>query len=101
MTKIVALFNLKPGVSVEAYERFARDTDLPIVNALPSVKKFEVLKSHGLFGGGDSPYQYIEIIDVHSLDALGKDVSTEQIQTIAATFREMAEQPLFIVTSDL
>jgi hypothetical protein len=54
-----------------------------------------------LFGGGDSPYQYIEIIDVHSLDALGKDVSTEQIQKIAATFREMAEAPLFIVTSDL
>ncbi len=32
MTKIVVLFNLKPGVSVEAYERFARDTDLPIVD---------------------------------------------------------------------
>ncbi|NDE00691.1 MAG: REDY-like protein HapK [Gammaproteobacteria bacterium] len=101
MTRLVVLFNLKPGVNVADYEKFAREVDLPIVNALPSVKKFEVLKSHGLFGGGDAPYQYIEIIDVHSLDALGKDVSTEQIQKIAATFREMAEQPLFIVTSDL
>ncbi|MBM4216630.1 MAG: REDY-like protein HapK [Gammaproteobacteria bacterium] len=101
MAKIIVLFNLKPGVSVADYEAFARHTDLPIVNALPSVDRFEILKSEGLMGGGASPYAFVEIIDVNSLDQLGKDVSTETMQKVAAIFQSMTDQPLFIVTSTL
>ena len=101
MAKIIVLFNLKPGTSVADYEAFARESDLPIVNALPSVDRFEVLKAEGLLSGGASPYQYIEIIDVNNLEQLGKDVSTETMQKIAATFRSMAEEPLFIITKNL
>lgn len=101
MTKVVVLFNLKPGVSVEDYERFARDTDLPIVNALPSVKNFEVLKATGLLGGGTSPYAYVEIIDLNSLEQLGQDVGTEKMQQVAATFRSFADNPQFILTENL
>ena len=101
MTKIVVLFNLKPGISVADYEAFARDTDLPIVNKLPSVNKFEVLKAEGLLGGGAAPYQYIEIIDVNNMELLGTDVSTDTMQKVAAKFRTMADNPLFIVTRNL
>lgn len=101
MAKIVVLFNLKAGVSVADYERFARETDLPIVNKLPSVHSFEVLKSQSLLGGGAAPYQYIEIIDLKSLEQLGQDVSTEAMQKVAATFQSMAENPQFIVTEPL
>jgi len=101
MAKIIVLFNLKPGVSVTDYESFARNTDLPIVNALPSVDRFEILKSEGLLGGGTSPYSYVEVIDVNSLEQLGKDVSTNTMQKVAATFQSMADNPLFIVASKL
>jgi len=101
VTKIVVLFNLKPGVSVEDYERFARETDLPIVNALPSVNRFEVLKASGLLGGGASPYTYLEIIDLKSLEQLGQDVATEKMQQVAAQFREFADSPQFIITENL
>lgn len=101
MAKIIVLFNLKPGVSVADYEKFARETDLPIVNKLPSVRHFEVLKSQGLLGGGTAPFQYIEIIDLNSLEQLGQDVSTETMQKVAATFRSMADSPQFIVTESL
>lgn len=101
MPKIVVLFNLKAGTSVADYEKFARETDLPIVNQLPSVDRFEVLKAQGLLSGGQSPYQYIEIIDVNNMEQLGKDVSGEAMQKVAATFRTMAENPLFIVTAAL
>lgn len=101
MPKIVVLFNLKAGTSVADYEKFARETDLPIVNDLPSINRFEVLKAQGLLSGGDSPYQYIEILDVNSMDQLGKDVSSETMQQVAATFRSMADNPLFIVTAAL
>ena len=101
MAKIIVLFNLKPGVSVTDYESLARNTDLPIVNALPSVDRFEILKSEGLLGGGTSPYSYVEVIDVNSLEQLGKDVSTNTMQKVAATFQSMADNPLFIVASKL
>ena len=101
MAKIIVLFNLKAGVSVADYEKFARETDLPIVNKLPSVRSFEVLKSQGLLGGGAAPYQYIEIIDLQSLEQLGQDVSTETMRKVAATFQSMAERPQFIVTESL
>lgn len=101
MPKIVVLFNLKSGTSVADYEKFARETDLPIVNKLPSVNKFEVLKAEGLLGGGAAPYQYIEIIDVNNMELLGADVSTDTMQRVAAEFRTMADNPLFIVTENL
>lgn len=101
MAKIIVLFNLKPGVSVADYEKFARETDLPIVNALPSVRSFEVLKTQGLLGGGAAPYAYVEILDLHSLEALGADVSTETMQKVAAAFQSMADNPQFIITDPL
>jgi hypothetical protein len=41
------------------------------------------------------------VIDVNSLEQLGKDVSTETMQKVAATFQSMADNPLFIVASKL
>lgn len=101
MSKVIVFFNLKPQTRVEDYEKFARELDLPIVNALPSVRKFEVLKALGTMAGTPSPYQYIEIIDLHSIEQLGKDVQSEQVQKIAAQFRTLAEDPVFILTENL
>lgn len=103
MTTIVVLFNLKPGVSVEAYEQWARATDLPVVNGLPAVERFEVLKSRGLLSGDpNSPYQYVELIRVESVDALKRDVAATPVMAeVARQFREFAESPVFIVTGTL
>ncbi len=101
MQTIVVLFNLKPGVSAEAYEQWARTTDLPIVNALPSVSGFEVLKTTGLLGGGQAPYQYVELLRFASLDALFGDIGSEQMQKVAGEFQQFADSPLFITTSAL
>jgi hypothetical protein len=101
MAKIVVLFNLKPGVAVADYEKFARETDLPIVNALPSINRFEALKTTGTLGGAASPYQYIEIIDVKDMAQFGKDVSTEQMKQVAAAFRALADNPQFILAENL
>ncbi len=101
MAKIVVLFNLKPGVVVADYEKFARETDLPIVNALPSINRFEVLKATGLLSGGAAPYQYIEILDIKGLEQLGQDTATEKMKKVAAEFRSLADNPQFILTEDL
>lgn len=101
-TKIVALFNLKPGISEADYEAWAKSKDIPTVNGLKSVDEFAVFKSVGLLGSEDKPpFAYIEIIDVNDMDGFGGDVSTEAMQAIAGEFQEMAADLSFILTDKL
>jgi len=100
--RIVCLFNLLPGVDPAAYEAWARTTDIPGVNALPSVTSFSVHKATGLFGSAaPSPYHYVEVIDIKGLDCFVGDVSDPEFQKVAAAFGNFADNPIFILTEDL
>ena len=100
--KIIVLFNLKPGVSITEYEDWARNRDLPAVNALPSVSSFTVHKATGLFGSdGTPPYSHIEIIDITAMAPFIADISTPEFQAMAAPFQDYADNPQFILTEDL
>lgn len=100
--KIVALFNLKPGISAADYENWAKTKDIPTVNGLKSVDSFAVFKSAGLLGSDAAPpYQYIEIIDVNDMSAFGGEVSTAAMQAIAGEFQAMAADLSFILTDKL
>ncbi|MEL7537338.1 MAG: REDY-like protein HapK [Pseudomonadota bacterium] len=95
--RVFVLFNLKPGVDRDAYERWARATDLPVVNALQSVDEFRVFKAGGLLGSeGESPYEYIETLDIGDMDTFGKELATEQMRQVAAEFNEFADAPVFV-----
>jgi len=101
-TRIVALFNLKPGVTVQDYENWAQTKDIPAVNGLKSVDKFEVFRSAGLLGSdARPPYAYIEVIDVNDMGVFGGEVSSETMQRIAGEFQAMANDLVFILTDKL
>jgi hypothetical protein len=100
--RIICLFNLKPGVAREAYEAWARGTDIPGVNALGSVNSFTVHRATGLFGSeAPPPYDYIEVIDIKGMDAFVADVSDPEFQKVAAAFGQFTDNPTFILTEDL
>lgn len=102
MTTLVVLFNLKSGVTVADYEQWARTTDLPTVRGLTSVRSFDVYRASGILGSdAPSPYAYVELIDVHALDALFADIATPVMQKVAAEFQALADNPLFLVTDRL
>ncbi len=102
MPRIVVLFNLKPGIDPGAYERWARTVDAPTVSGLPSVSGFTVHRATGILGSDQrSPYGYVEVLDVRSMEGLIEDIGTEAMQAIAADFQGFADNPLFIVTEDL
>ena len=102
MARIIVLFNLQDGADVNAYEAWAKSTDLPIVRGLDSVNSFEVQRVAALFGSDDpAPYQYIEIIDVDDLDLFGKEVGTETMQKVAGEFQSFADNPAFLLTHSL
>ncbi len=102
MNTVIVLFNLKPGASHDDYERWARERDLPTVNALASVDRFEVLRSSGLLvGEGRPPYDYIEIMRIPDMEAFGRDLSAPAVQAGAAEFQQFADNPVFILTQSL
>lgn len=97
--RIFALFNLKPGVSPEAYLDFARTVDLPTVNALPSIDRFELFRTTGQLGSDATPpYAYIEVLDINDMDQFGRDVATPTMEKVAAQFQGMAD--VIFLTSD-
>ena len=100
--RIVCLFKLKDGVSRDAYEEWARTRDIPGVKALGSVHDFTVHKATGIFGSdAEPPYDYIEVIDIDTMDGFVADVTTPEFQAAAAPFQEYAHNPVFILTEDL
>ncbi len=100
-TTLIVLFNLKPGVSVERYEAWARATDLPIVRGLESIGSFDVYKASGLLSGAPSPFAYVEVIRVDDMGTFREEVATETMRKVASEFREFADDPKFIVTQPL
>lgn len=100
--RIVVLFNLRPEVTPDAYEAWARSTDIPAVRSLGSVTRFDVLRATGLLGSdGTPPFAYVELIDVGDDAGFGADVGTPQMQRIAGEFRKYADDPLFILLQDI
>ena len=99
---IVVLFNLKADAAPDAYENWAKSTDLPTVNALGSVNHFSVLRTTGLLGSDEpAPYQYVELLEVANMDRLGEDVATDALRRVAAEFREFADNPRFMLTEPI
>ena len=102
MTRIVVLFNLKSDTDREAYEAWARSTDLPTVRALPSVDGFTVHPVNALLGSDAAPpYEYVEIIDVADMDQFGRDIASETMQRIAGEFQAFTDNPVFMLTGSL
>ena len=102
MSKVIVLFNIEEGVCVNAYENGAQNTDLPLVNKLPGVENFEVLRTISLFGSDDAaPYQYIEIIDISDIEKFQIALGDETMQRVAQEFQGFADNPIFVTTESL
>jgi hypothetical protein len=97
-TRIIALFNLKAGVEVADYEAWARRVDLPTVNALPSIERFEVFRSAAVMGSdAPPPFAYVEILDVRDMGQFGADVATPVMQAVAGDFTGMADVTFMVM----
>jgi len=98
--RLIALFNLKPGISAETYEDWARSVDLPTVRGLKSIDGFGVYRTLAVMGSDAAPpYQYIEIIDINSEDQFQADVSSAAMGEIAAQFQQMADVTFLVMQS--
>lgn len=103
MTTIVVLFNLKDDASREAYEDWARTTDLPTVRGLDGVAGFDALRTSGLLGreGQAAPYQYVEIIRIADMEKFAAGIATDTMRKVAGEFQAFADAPCFMLCESL
>lgn len=100
--RIFVVFNLRPDVDPAEYESWAKSADIPSVRGLGSIKNFDVYRSIGFMGLDEtSPFAYVELIEVGDDAGFGADVSTPQMQEIAAQFQQFADNPQFMVMQDI
>ena len=101
MTRLLVLFNLKPGITPEEYERWARQVDLPTVRALESIEQFDVYRIPGLLESpAAAPYRYAEVIDIGDMKRFGAEIATVRMREIAARFSQLADAQ-FLATEPL
>jgi len=102
MMLIFVLFKLKPGVSVDAYQDWARTRDLPSVRALPSINDFRIFQTVKRLGSSASPpFDYIEVMDTNDFELFLKDLRTPLLEEVAKEFEQWADDPLIITTAEL
>jgi hypothetical protein len=100
--RIIVLFNLKPGVSAEDYQDWAKTRDMPSVRAMTSIDDFRCFEVTGLLGGdGKAPYQYVEVIDTNDMDVFFAEIGTPLMTEVAAEFQKFADNPVFLTTNEL
>ena len=89
---MIVLVNLKDGVTSEEYERWLEERYVPAILELPSVDEWRGHRVGNLAeAGGEPPYEYIVTVEIDDLEQLGRDMETEQVQTLLGELGRYAE----------
>jgi len=89
MAKEFILYNLAEHVTDEEYKDYANNEKGPLIESLPSVKKFQLVKITKSLTG-EVPYKYIGIADLTSLDDfMQKDAQSQKYQDFRAKWQTM------------
>jgi uncharacterized protein (TIGR02118 family) len=96
MAKRIILYNLAPNVTDEAFKEYVTSEKGPLIDSLPSVKKYELVKIAGS-SQGDIPYRYCGIVHVTSVKEFDqKAVTTPEYQAFLKKFGTMAKDILIL-----
>jgi len=93
MAKQIILYNLSENVTDEQYQDFVKKEKGPLLDSLPSVKKFELVRIKGA-QTGEVPYNYVGILHVNSLDEFNeKGATTQKFQDLMVKLQTMLKDP--------
>ena len=68
--RVFFLNRLHEGADREEYEAWIRRVDYPVARAQDAIRSYTVTRIDGtLAGEGESPYDYLEVIEISDLDA--------------------------------
>jgi hypothetical protein len=68
--RVFFLNRLRDGADPAEYEAWIRRVDYPVARAQGAIRSYTVTRIEGtLSGEGESPYDYLEVIEITDLDA--------------------------------
>jgi hypothetical protein len=89
MAKEIILYNLAEHVTDEQYLAFVTNEKGPILESLPSVRKYELVRIKGALTG-KAPFNYIGIVHVDDMDEFNqKGKTTQEFQDLMAKLMPM------------
>ena len=95
MAKLFVLYNLAPHVTEEQYREYVTEEKDPLMTTFSTVKKFELTKTMES-PYGKSPYKYIGIIHLRSVDEwVKKDFPSAKFQEMYKKWKSMVTDMQF------
>lgn len=89
MAKEIILYNLAENVTDEEYLEFVTKEKGPLLDSLPSAKKFELIKITGA-ATGEVPFKYVGILHLKSLEEFyQKDAPSQKFQDFLKKWKPM------------
>ena len=96
MAKRIILYNLQPHVTDEAFKDYVTSEKGPLIDSLPSVKKYELVKITSSMRE-EIPYKYCGIVHMTSIkDFEEKAAVTPEYQAFFKKFGPMAKDLLIL-----
>ena len=92
MQKVFVMYKLKPGVKLEDYWQWSLEMDQRITPSQPGVIRFEVYVIRGAAGGGESPYQIVEDIEVDDWETWDKVANGPGMKPVADTWGQYGDE---------
>ena len=101
MAKRIILYNLSDKVTDEEFKDYVINDKGPLINSLPGVKKYELVKITGSMTG-ESPYQYAGIVHLDSIKEFDeKAAKTPEYQQFLQKFGPMAKDMVMLTGEEI
>lgn len=96
IAKRIILYNLTGNITDEDFKEYVVNEKGPLIDSLPSVKKYELVKITGSMMG-QIPYKYCGIVHVTSVEEFNeKAAPTKEYQDFLKKFGPMAKDMLML-----
>lgn len=96
MSKRIILYNLADNVTDEDFKEYVVNEKGPLIDSLPAVKKYELVKITGSMTG-QIPYKYCGIVHVTSIEEFNEKAGpTKEYQGFLKKFGPMAKDMLML-----
>jgi hypothetical protein len=96
MAKRIILYNLADNVTDEEFKQYVINDKGPLIDSLPSVKKYELVKITGSMSG-EIPHKYCGIVHVTNIEEFNeKAAPTKEYQDFLKKFGPMVKDMMML-----
>ena len=101
MAKRFIMYNLADNMTDEKFKEYVVKEKGPLINRLPGVKKYELVKITGA-STGKIPYKYVGVLHLKSLEEYDqKATKTKEYQDFLKKFGPMAKDMVMLTGEEI